>query len=330
MAARWNERHRLRRVLAARPSALLLLAAAFGALRPLAAFCCCLGGAMAAPAFWGLATAAVGERWPCASARPRTSKAAVPTSGLDCASAQSAAPVAAPPPPSSRRCALVGAGVGLAFVLASTQWGSRARAAEPEEEVAIYFGVGDFHRLQHELVLKEALALGRRGLDISSLTGFAGGLKVGEFDRVCYSGFGGSPEYSRLGHAQVVSLSVPEKRLAEFSRLFFDEVAKRRPSESGPEFRPLIGIRKGLGSPVMPLIEKGNAGRFKLVKGEGDEPGAFDEGTVFVYDKRFFPARLAEVYNQFRDDPPERYESDYRALNDILKKSGAFTTNGCP
>eukprot|EP00435_Cladocopium_sp_Y103_P065809 s241_g27.t2 len=55
------------------------------------------------------------------------------------------------------------------------------RAAGPE--VDIYFGSGTFYRLQHELVMKEALELGRREGDITALAGYAGGKKAGPLER---------------------------------------------------------------------------------------------------------------------------------------------------
>merc|ERR1712137_555377 len=61
------------------------------------------------------------------------------------------------------------------------------------KEVDVYFGVGNFFHLQHELVLKEALDLTRREGDITAVAGYAGGTKVGGLDRVCYSGLAGAP-----------------------------------------------------------------------------------------------------------------------------------------
>jgi len=210
---------------------------------------------------------------------------------------------------------------------ASVMLGAAGRAAA--REVDIYFGVGNFYHLQHEFVLKEALSLERRGPDITSINGYAGGIKVGEQDRVCYSGLGGYPGYADLGHAQVVQLTLPEENVSSFVKLFFQEIPKRTASDTGPQFRPSIGLRRGMKSEFFKLIEQANDGSVKLVKGEGDEKG--EEGVVYIYDTKYFPFRPAEVMNQFQNSSQEpQYTSDYNAIGQVLKAEGQISITGCP
>jgi len=219
-------------------------------------------------------------------------------------------------------------GALAAVVLAaSVVLGAAGRAAA--REVDIYFGVGNFYHLQYELVLKEALALERRGPDITSINGYAGGNKVGELDRICYSSALGYPGYAELGHAQVVQLTLPEENITAFAKLFFEEVPKRSASDKGPQFRPSVGLRRGMKSEFFKLIEQANNGSVKLVKGQGDDKG--EEGVVYVYDTKYFPFRPAEIMTQFQNNSQEpNYTSDYNALGPVLKTQGQISLTGCP
>lgn len=203
-------------------------------------------------------------------------------------------------------------------------------SAKAAQEVDVYFGGGNFHHLQHELVLKEALDLGRRAGDVTSVAGYAGGEKVGELDRICYSGFAGSPDYARLGHGQVVRVTLPKDKVADFARLYFGEFSKRKPFDKGAQYRASVGVRGGMKSPILPLIEEASEGKVKLVKGVGDEADNLGQDVVYVYDTKRFPFRPAELSNQFQDDLPDKFTSDYRALNDVLRKIGVIFTTGCP
>jgi len=220
------------------------------------------------------------------------------------------------------------AALAAAVLCTAVALGAPGRAAA--KEIDIYFGTGNFFHLQHEFVVKETLALSRRAGDVTSVTGYAGGKGVGDLDRVCYSSFAGSPDYKQLGHTQVVRVTVPDADVPEFARLFFDEVPKRKVLEKGPEYRSVIGLRGGLKSSFFPLIEEANQGRYSFVEGVGNDPSTTDSKTIFVYDTKKFPYRPAETVNQFANDPPDIFESDYRELNDVLKGIGSIFSTGCP
>lgn len=210
----------------------------------------------------------------------------------------------------------------------------RARAAK---EVDIYYGVGNFFHLQHELVYKEALDFSRREGDITAVAGYAGGKTAGDLDRVCYSGLAGSPDHVALGHTQVVRVTLPEESVTDFTRFFLDEVPKRKVFDTGNQYRPVIGIRGGFQSPLFSRIAEAAEGRVELVKGTGNDPDTLgpkasevQKPTIYLYDAKSFPFRMAEVQNQYRNCPPEVYTNDYRELNEKLKKIGTISSNGCP
>ena len=83
----------------------------------------------------------------------------------------------------SRRAALglaAGAAVGVAAP-------ASVSAADPT--VKIYFGAGCFWHVQHELVGEEVAALKRSPAQISAVSGYAGGQRLGDGGRVCYHNF---------------------------------------------------------------------------------------------------------------------------------------------
>ncbi|CAJ1425895.1 unnamed protein product [Effrenium voratum] len=174
----------------------------------------------------------------------------------------------------SRRSWMLGVGALLALTL-----GRPARAAD---EVDVYFGSGNFFRMQHEFVMKEALELGRREGDITSLAGYAGGKKAGPLERLCYNGLLGAPDHVSLGHAQVVRVTVPSAKLPDFTKTFLAQLPERQKATQGPQYRAAIGLRGGMDSKYFPLIQEVCEGKVKLVNGEGNEPDTFDTDVVYV------------------------------------------------
>lgn len=195
--------------------------------------------------------------------------------------------------------------------------------------VNVYFGGGNFFHLQHTMVLKEASELLRRGEDISAITGYAGGSKAGLIDTLCYYPNVSGPEYKSQGHSQVVRVTLPPEKIADFASTFFEEVAGRKNWEQGPQYRAAIGLRGGMKSPYFSEIEKANNGRFQLVAAAGSDKDNFGKASVYIYDARLFPFRMAEETKQFQDDQPDRFEWDYRQLNPVLLKIGYISSIGC-
>eukprot|EP00933_Yihiella_yeosuensis_P064047 TRINITY_DN67378_c0_g1_i1.p1 TRINITY_DN67378_c0_g1~~TRINITY_DN67378_c0_g1_i1.p1 ORF type:complete len:302 (+),score=43.86 TRINITY_DN67378_c0_g1_i1:69-974(+) len=228
----------------------------------------------------------------------------------------------------TRRQLATGGAVALASALAGLLPGE---AQARDKQVDIYFGSGNFWRLQHEFVMKEALALGRRQGDLSALAGYAGGKKTGPRDQVCLpNAIGPWPNHKDLGHAQVVRVSLPSSKLKDFVEFFGTQISKRKRFDVGSNFRNVIGLRKGLKSEYIPVIQEALGDKIKLVEGKGNEPDNYLKDTVYVYDSKAFPYRTAEISNQFHDDLPEMYGNDYRSISKELENLGIILMNGCP
>mmetsp|Transcript_33539 Transcript_33539/g.61490 ORF Transcript_33539/g.61490 Transcript_33539/m.61490 type:complete len:312 (-) Transcript_33539:91-1026(-) len=206
-------------------------------------------------------------------------------------------------------------------------------AAAGASSVNIYFGQGCFWHVQHELVKKEVRSLGRGAGEITALTGYAGGTKAS--DRVCYHNLALAPDYSTLGHTEVVNVSVPEDKVGEFAKAMLDDAdrytfGRADPQDRGGEYRSAIGLPGGVDSPLYKQIEEANAGRLQLIPGKGDDPDTVGTKKIWVYDSNKFPFYQGEVYHQFHDDMLERYSEAYHQLKDTMLKSGKITKVGCP
>jgi len=99
-----------------------------------------------------------------------------------------------------------------------------ARATEDTNDSLdelVYFGVGCFWHIQHELVQAERDLLQRNDATLTALTGYAGGKAVGSEGRVCYHNLRGIADYGKLGHGEVVGLRLPQNKIVEFSKVYF-------------------------------------------------------------------------------------------------------------
>ena len=67
----------------------------------------------------------------------------------------------------------------------------------------------------------ERTLLGRGDAELTSLTGYAGGLAVGEEGRLCYHNLRGIADYGKLGHGEVVGLKLPQDKIVDFSEVYF-------------------------------------------------------------------------------------------------------------
>lgn len=82
---------------------------------------------------------------------------------------------------------------------------------QPEQTVDVYFGVGCFWHVQHELAMAEQTLLGRSPSEWTARAGYAGGLSVGKDasrpganSLVCYHNLQRVADYGKLGHGEVV------------------------------------------------------------------------------------------------------------------------------
>ena len=85
----------------------------------------------------------------------------------------------------------------------------------------VYFGAGCFWHVQHEFILAERSLLNRKNSELTSRTGYAGGFKTDNEGRVCYHNFQSIADYGKLGHGEVVGMSIPEERVGDFSVEYF-------------------------------------------------------------------------------------------------------------
>lgn len=213
-----------------------------------------------------------------------------------------------------------------------------ARAAEGSSSpaVSMYFGQGCFWHVQHDFVVRENKKLGRDTADvITSVAGYAGGTKVGDKSRVCYHNMAGAPDYGKMGHTEVVNVTIPEDKVSAFARDFFDDAngypfGRRDPQDRGGEYRSAIGIPGGMDGPLFEKLKEANNGRLQLVKGVGNDADTVGSKKVWVYDSDQFPFYQGEIYHQFHNDMTEFYNDAYHKLKDEQLKVGQLKKVECP
>lgn len=202
----------------------------------------------------------------------------------------------------------------------------------------VYFGVGCFWHIQHEFVIQgEKEILGRSPKQYTSAAGYAGGKATDKEGRVCYHNFQGVADYGKLGHGEVVGMTIPQSKIGDFSDLYFslyNPKTKDRvdPMDRGAEYRSLIGLPGGVKHTSYPLVEKSaeNAG-FKLVEGKGNDGDTLGKQIVYVYDSTKFPFYQGEVYHQYHNDfQSPAYGKAYNELVNVALEDGRIKGTGCP
>jgi len=211
-----------------------------------------------------------------------------------------------------------------------------ATAAEPT--VKVYFGAGCFWHVQHEFVGEEVAALSRGPKQITAVSGYAGGQRLGDGGKICYHNMRNFADYGKLGHAEAVQLEIPESAMPRFCKKYFDLFGSRGyrhdPQDRGGEYRSVLGLPGGQDSPMFETVRKAAAespGGMQLFTGRGDEPDTIGDKAVLVYDSNKFPFYPAELYHQFHNDfMGPAYGEKYNSLQTVLYKSGKVGTTGCP
>ena len=122
---------------------------------------------------------------------------------------------------SSRRSALGNMIAAATGVLLPRHAEAGTVSADPELLTDVYFGVGCFWHIQHEFIGAERELLGRSDHQLSSRTGYAGGSKLDKEGRVCYHNFQNIADYGKMGHGEVVGMSIPEKSIVDFAKVYF-------------------------------------------------------------------------------------------------------------
>lgn len=240
---------------------------------------------------------------------------------------------------SERRSLLNNMVQAVAATASFTALPRRAEAADTTDNlVDVYFGVGCYWHIQHEFVEAERHILQRGDGELTARTGYAGGTRLGSEGRVCYHNYQGLADYGKLGHAEVVGIKVPESKIEDFAKVYFDLFDPKTgervdPQDKGPEYRSLIGLPGGTKHPMYEAVEAaGTAQGFRLEIGKGNEPDTLDKKKlVNIYDTNKFPFHQAEVYMQFKDDfqsPP--YGKEYNILVELALEDGRIIGQGCP
>ncbi|KAI2507572.1 Peptide methionine sulfoxide reductase [Fragilaria crotonensis] len=221
----------------------------------------------------------------------------------------------------------------------NTSDSDRSLAEETAQPVVdVYFGVGCYWHIQHEFVQAERDLLGRTDPQLTSRAGYAGGTSQGSEGRVCYHNFENIADYSKLGHAEVVGMKIPEDKIEDFSEVYFnlfdpDTGERVDPMDRGPEYRSVIGLPRGTKHPAYAAVRAaGEAMGFQLEIGVGNDPDTYGKGKlVYVYDSSLFHFHQAEVFMQFRDDfQSEPYGKEYNNLVELALEDGRIIGQGCP
>jgi len=213
---------------------------------------------------------------------------------------------------------------------------SAARANDDGPLQDVYFGVGCFWHIQHEFVEAERKILNRDDKELTSKTGYAGGLSTGSEGRVCYHNFQNIADYGKLGHGEVVGMRIPENKIVDFAseyfNLFTSQGERVDPMDRGGEYRSLIGLPNGTSHSSYSAVEaSAKAKGMTLQLGKGNDPDTLGTKQVYVYDTQKFPFYQAEVYHQFHDDfqsPP--YGKNYNKIAEMAFDDGRLKMTGCP
>lgn len=201
------------------------------------------------------------------------------------------------------------------------------------KDVEVYFGQGCFWHVQHMFAEKELEDLSRATKTLTAVSGYAGG----ETKKVCYHNREGAPDYGKLGHTEVVNVSIPEEKVQSFAKFYFDSATaspfgRNDPQDLGGEYRSAIGLPGGVESPLYEQVKAANKDRVKLVAGAGGDPDTLMKNTVYVYDSDKFPFVQGEAYHQFHDDMREKYSDQYKRMKAVFKMDGRLkpTNAACP
>lgn len=63
--------------------------------------------------------------------------------------------------------------------------------------------------------------MGRKDSELTSQTGYAGGSAIGKEGQVCYHNMQSVADYGRLGHGEVVGMSIPAEEIVPFTEYYF-------------------------------------------------------------------------------------------------------------
>lgn len=184
---------------------------------------------------------------------------------------------------------------------------------------------------------------------ITSLVGFAGGRYQSAGGAVCYGGLPAT-DYSRLGHAEAVSIMLDEitgpvarSQVSALAQMYFEhgfqslpDGRRQRldPQDVGASYRNVIGLPGGMeNSELWPLFEEANTYGMPLLRGAvGDSEGEY---VVYVYDSMQYPFFRGEAHHQFHPNNviqrpvPLSYTSTLKSVQEEMGRLEE-SDRGCP
>lgn len=227
-------------------------------------------------------------------------------------------------------------GASVASILAQGATTTLPAQAADSPVVDVYFGTGCYWHIQHEFILAEMKLLGRKSAQFTSKTGYAGGTATDKQGRVCYHNFQGVADYGKLGHGEVVGMSIPEASIGDFAKEYFSYFTAKGervdPMDRGGEYRALIGLPGGMENPYyQEVLAAATAKGMTLELGKGNDPDTLGTKKVYVYDIKKFPFYQAEIYHQYHNDfQSPAYGKEYNNLANTAFEGGRLKLTGCP
>lgn len=147
-----------------------------------------------------------------------------------------------------------------------------------------------------QFVGEEVAALKRSGAQLTAVSGYAGGQRLGPNNKVCYHNMQQFADYGKLGHAEAVQVEVPTSSFPRFCKKYFSLFGSRGyrhdPQDRGGEYRSVLGLPGGENSPLFDVVKQAaveSEGGMKLYSGRGDDPDTLGDKAVLMC----APLRLA-------------------------------------
>jgi len=218
----------------------------------------------------------------------------------------------------------------------------------------VWFGEGCFWERQWPYANIELDPHGpfkRSNASVSSRVGYAGSMKAGPDDLVCYHSADGQSDYELLGQCENVRITLDaSNEEAQYESLCNDFVdsftptpggfERPDPGDMGSAYRVTVGIPGGVHGKLYPILVAANE-RLRLkhnismaLKADAVGNTTQDElNTVWVMDSNIFPFYLGEQYHQFHADfhPTGNYPSWYQTdLWKLQIQLGNIPKGGCP
>lgn len=211
--------------------------------------------------------------------------------------------------------------------------------AGSSDTISLYFGDGCFWGRQYTFTTDfEQKLLGREGVGITSIGGFAGGAGHATHD-VCYHNANNTNDYAEQGHAEAVQVHMSPANVTAAAQTYFGSFVpyyqggfeRSDPFDAGPGYRAIIGVPGGFNGPHMGAIRKGNVNNMTLVNSLGSGKDTLGTNTVQILDSTknlFHQADLCLQFHQAIGDMP--YPASYFKLNETLLAAGKLRETKCP